>query len=158
MSPVRIGTSGWIYDRWRGPFYPEDVPKKRWLEWYATQFSATEINGSFYRTPSLEAVRAWRDQTPEDFRFAWKASKFITQWKRLTAKHVYIRGHGPTGRYKDNYPSKALREWASSIQCWRQKGLAVECFFDNDQKSAAPHDARKLFELIAEDTIAGERI
>src|SRR5436190_8026906 len=80
---VWIGTSGWTYDGWRGPFYPSDVPKKEWLAWYATRFASTEINFSFYRTPSLEAVRAWRDQTPADFLFAWKASKFITHWKRL---------------------------------------------------------------------------
>ena len=86
MSKVWIGTSGWTYDGWRGPFYPPEVPKKDWLAWYGTQFPTTEINGSFYRTPSLAAVRAWRDQTPKDFRLAWKASKFITHWKRLTEK------------------------------------------------------------------------
>src|SRR5258708_20658969 len=86
MARVWIGTSGWTYDGWRGPFYPNDVPKKRWLNWYSEQFATTEVNGSFYRTPSLEAVRAWRDDTPGDFVFAWKASKFITHWKRLTAK------------------------------------------------------------------------
>jgi len=84
MSTVTIGTSGWTYDGWRGPFYPRDVAKKNWLAWYARQFPTAEINGSFYRTPSLEAVRGWRDQTPREFLFAWKASKFITHWKRLT--------------------------------------------------------------------------
>src|SRR6266540_1655569 len=86
MSKVFVGTSGWTYDGWRGPFYPADVPKKDWLRYYAGQFPTTEINGSFYRTPSLEAVRAWREQTPKDFLFAWKASKFITHWKRLSEK------------------------------------------------------------------------
>ena len=80
---LRIGTSGWTYDGWRGPFYPKKVAKKDWLAWYALQFTTTEINGSFYRTPSLEAVRAWRERTPPGFLFAWKASKFITHWKRL---------------------------------------------------------------------------
>jgi len=78
VGRVLIGTSGWTYDGWRGPFYPEDVPKKDWLPWYAAQFPTAEINGSFYRTPSLAAVRNWRDRTPKDFLFAWKASKFIT--------------------------------------------------------------------------------
>ena len=86
VSKVHIGTSGWTYDGWRGPFYPPDIPKREWLAFYAGAFSTTEINGSFYRTPSLEAVAAWRDQTPDDFLFAWKASKFITHWKRLTEK------------------------------------------------------------------------
>jgi uncharacterized protein YecE (DUF72 family) len=50
------------------------------------QFTTTEINGSFYRTPTLDAVRNWRDSTPRNFTFSWKASKFITHWKRLSAK------------------------------------------------------------------------
>src|SRR5688572_32460602 len=241
MSGIWIGTSGWTYDGWRGPFYPEDVAKKRWLQWYAGVFPTTEINGSFYRTPSLEAVEAWREQTPEHFVFAWKASKFITHWKRLseksvnsielmetrlkvlgpkagpvlfqlpsrfkadgkrlasflkllsrrykyafefrdaswydeeilnllrkrnvalclsdhidapapwevTAKHVYIRGHGPTGEYKERYPLKTLRQWAQSIGKWKRRGLEVFCYFDNDQKCAAPKDAKRLIELLS---------
>src|SRR5436190_7379478 len=86
MRGVWIGTSGWAYKGWRGSFFPNGLATKNWLTWYAEQFLTTEINGSFYRTPSLEAVRAWREQTPEDFVFAWKASKFITHWKRLTDK------------------------------------------------------------------------
>ena len=80
---IWIGTSGWTYDSWRGPFYPSEVPKKDWLTWYGSNFPSTEINASFYRTPSLEAARDWRKRTPRDFVFAWKASKFITHWKRL---------------------------------------------------------------------------
>jgi uncharacterized protein YecE (DUF72 family) len=83
MSKAFIGTSGWTYDGWRGRFYLEDLRKRDWLAWYASQFPTTEIKGSFYRTPSLDAVRTWCDQTPRDFLFAWKASKFITHWKRL---------------------------------------------------------------------------
>jgi uncharacterized protein YecE (DUF72 family) len=241
MSKVWIGTSGWTYDGWRGPFYPEDVRKKDWLAFYGTQFPTTEINGSFYRTPSLEAVRGWRDQTPKNFLFAWKASKFITHWKRLTekcensielmetrlkalspkvgpvlfqlppqfsknrdrlasflkmlprcypyafefrhqswyeddilgllrehdvslclsdhhdapspwevtARHVYVRGHGPGGRYKDNYPEKTLRAWARDIAKWKRQRRTVFVYFDNDQKSAAPTDAKRLMELVA---------
>ena len=59
---------------------------KHHLAFYATQFQTTELNGVFYRTPSLKTVRAWRDGTPDDFVFAWKASKFITHWKRLSGK------------------------------------------------------------------------
>jgi uncharacterized protein YecE (DUF72 family) len=82
-AAVQIGTSGWTYDGWRGPFYPKTVPKRAWLAYYASQFSTTEINGSFYRTPTPEAVLAWREATPPAFTFAWKASRFITHWKRL---------------------------------------------------------------------------
>jgi uncharacterized protein YecE (DUF72 family) len=240
MSKIRIGTSGWTYDGWRGPFYPKEVPKKDWLAWYGRRFQTAEINGSFYRTPSLEAVRAWRDHTPAHFVFAWKASKFITHWKRLseksansiqlmetrlealspkvgvvlfqlppqfakqrerlasfldmlprrylyafefrhqswyeddvldllrehdvalclsdhhdapapwevTARHVYVRGHGPDGRYRDNYPDQTLRAWARHIAKWRRQRRTVFVYFDNDQKSAAPADARRLMAVL----------
>lgn len=78
-----VGTSGWSYAGWRGPFHPAALARKNWLAWYGAQFATTEINGSFYRTPWLEAVQAWRDGTPPGFVFAWKASTFITHWKRL---------------------------------------------------------------------------
>lgn len=231
-----IGRSGWSYWSWRGPFFPRQVMVKHHLAYYATQFSSAELNGVFYRTPSLEAVRGWRDQTPDDFVFAWKASKFITHWKRLsdksrnslalieerlkilgakagpvlfqlparfeadperlrsflkllskrrryafefrhaswyddeiyallrrhdislcisdhrdapapwkvTASHVYVRGHGPSGAYKGHYPDSALRGLARRIATWRREGRDIYVYFDNDQKSAAPADARRL--------------
>jgi uncharacterized protein YecE (DUF72 family) len=234
-----IGTSGWNYRDWRGRFYPKDVPSKDWLVWYATQFATTEVNASFYRTPSVEAVQSWRHRTPGNFRFAWKASKFITHWKRLgahsansielmesrldilgpkcgpilfqlppqfqadpdrlasflcmlprrrcyvfefrhvswyeerildllrhhdvalclsdhhdapapwlvTSRVIYIRGHGPTGRYKGSYPDATLKAWAKEIVKWRAARKPVYVFFDNDQKSAAPKDAKRLMEL-----------
>jgi uncharacterized protein YecE (DUF72 family) len=240
MSELRIGTSGWSYKSWRGPFFPKDVRIKDHLAFYATQFNATELNAPFYRTPTLEAVQGWFDNTPDDFRFAWKASKFITHWKRLTercdnsialmetrlgvlgekagpvlfqlppkmqanrerlasflkmlpkkrpyvfefrhsswyepaildvlrdhdvalclsdhgdapspwevtAGHVYIRGHGPTGRYHSHYPDETLEGWARDIKRWRKQKRDVWCFFDNDQKSAAPKDAERLLALV----------
>ena len=83
MGELRIGTSGWHYASWWGPFFPTDIRKKDALRYYSSQFRATELNAPFYRTPTLEAVRSWVEQTPDDFAFAWKASKFITHWKRL---------------------------------------------------------------------------
>lgn len=82
-SGLFIGTSGWSYASWRGPFFPEKLPSRLHLEFYASCFASTELNGVFYRTPTEAAVRAWAEQTPKGFVFAWKASKFITHWKRL---------------------------------------------------------------------------
>jgi uncharacterized protein YecE (DUF72 family) len=233
---IWIGTSGWTYDGWRGPFYPQKLPKKDWLHFYASRFATAEINGSFYRTPSLDAVKAWREQTPPGFLFAWKASKFITHWKRLTAscensialmdtrlrvlapkvgvvlfqlphrfgkdsgrlrdflrmlprryryafefrdeawyapdvfdvlqasnvalcisdhadapapwevtaRHVYVRGHGPSGRYHGSYSDRTLRHWAERVLRWQAEGREVFVYFDNDQKAAAPRDALRL--------------
>jgi uncharacterized protein YecE (DUF72 family) len=240
MAKVFVGTSGWSYASWRGPFFPDQLMVKHQLEYYATQFLSAELNGVFYRTPSLAAVRGWRDGTPDDFVFAWKASKFITHWKRLgdrsrnslalikerlailgpkagpvlfqlparftanperldtfmrlvprrwrvsfefrndswycnevfallrkhdvalcisdhhdapapwrvTASFVYVRGHGPTGRYRGHYSEKALREWAKTARAWRRSGKDVFVYFDNDRKSAAPADALRLARLL----------
>lgn len=240
MSEIRIGTSGWHYDSWLGKFYPREVKKKELLRYYATRFDTTELNAPFYRTPTLKAVRGWRDDTPKGFCFAWKASRFITHWKRLsprsksslrlmegrlrkldgktgpvlfqlpprfkadaerlaaflkllpkgrryafefrdeswyaediykllrkhnvalcisdhaaapapwevTARHVYVRGHGPTGRYKGRYPAATLKQWARHIRRWRRERRRVYCYFDNDQKSAAPADAERLMKLL----------
>jgi uncharacterized protein YecE (DUF72 family) len=80
---VHIGTSGWHYDHWRKAFYPEDLPKPRWLDFYARYFDCVEINNSFYRLPTHHAVEQWRKEVPESFRFALKASRYTTHVKRL---------------------------------------------------------------------------
>jgi uncharacterized protein YecE (DUF72 family) len=83
MARIHIGTSGWHYESWRGPFFPVRLPIKAQLQYYASQFKSVELNGVFYRTPTEDAVRAWNAETGKDFVFTWKASKFITHWKRL---------------------------------------------------------------------------
>jgi uncharacterized protein YecE (DUF72 family) len=240
MARVLVGTSGWHYASWRGPFFPPKLMVKHQLPYYATQFDSTELNGVFYRTPTTDAVVGWRDATADDFVFAWKASKFITHWKRLsensrnslalleerisllghkagpilfqlppqfqanpgrlaafirmlsrkrrytfefrhpswydpkilrmlsdanialcisdhhdapspwrrTADFVYVRGHGPGGRYKGHYTTKTLQQWASRIAGWKRQRCDVYVYFDNDQKSAAPNDALRLKALL----------
>ncbi len=80
---IRIGTSGWHYNHWRGRFYPDKLPASRMLSHYAAQFDTVELNNSFYRLPSESAFQDWRDTTPANFRFAVKASRFITHMKKL---------------------------------------------------------------------------
>ncbi len=80
---IRIGTSGWHYKHWCGPFYDERLPSPRMLEFYARRFDTVEINNSFYRLPTENAFRLWRDSTPAGFCFAVKASRFITHMKKL---------------------------------------------------------------------------
>lgn len=237
---IHIGTSGWHYGSWWGPFFPRDVRKKDALRYYASRFDSTELNAPFYRTPTLESVRSWRDGTPPGFRFAWKASRFITHWKRLgptcansidlletrlealgdkagpvlfqlaprftadvarleaflamlpagrpyvfefrhpswyrneifdvlaardaslclsdhhdapapwevTARHVYVRPHGPGGRYEGSYDGEALAGLARRMRRWSREGRDVYCYFDNDTKSAAPLDALRLLALV----------
>jgi uncharacterized protein YecE (DUF72 family) len=80
---IYIGTSGWSYKGWRGAFYPQKLPATRWLLHYASVFSTTEINGSFYRLPSIETVRKWTAEVPDDFVFCPKMSRFLTHMKKL---------------------------------------------------------------------------
>ena len=68
-------------------------------------------------------------------------------WKR-TADFVYVRGHGPGGRYKGHYSTATLQAWAKRIKSWKAQGCDVFAFFDNDQKSAAPADALKLGQML----------
>jgi uncharacterized protein YecE (DUF72 family) len=234
-ADLRIGTSGWHYADWWGPFYPDTVRKKDALIHYATRFNTTELNAPFYRTPTENAVRNWAESTTREFRFAWKAPRFITHFKRLqvddaslqlledrvrllgekagpllfqlppqmpvdrdrlavflkrlgterrhcfefrhaswyckdifellgdhaaalclsdhasapaprevTADWIYIRNHGPGGRYHGSYSDTDLDGWAQSIDGWLREGRDVWCFFDNDVKSAAPGDAQRL--------------
>ncbi|MDX6708675.1 MAG: hypothetical protein QOI48_4521 [Solirubrobacteraceae bacterium] len=80
---IRIGCSGWNYALWRESFYPKGVPTTRWLEYYASVFDTVEVNTTFYRLAKREAVARWASQTPPEFCFAVKASRYLTHIKRL---------------------------------------------------------------------------
>ena len=80
---VRVGTSGFSYDHWRGPLYPPELAKSRWLEYYGTQFDTLELNNPFYGLPKKDTFEGWAAETPPAFLFAVKASRYITHVKRL---------------------------------------------------------------------------
>ncbi|HYH00336.1 MAG TPA: DUF72 domain-containing protein [Terriglobales bacterium] len=82
-AEIRIGTSGWHYQHWRGPFYAERCPANKMLDFYVQHFDTVEINNSFYKLPSAETFQFWRAATPRNFNFAVKASRFITHNKKL---------------------------------------------------------------------------
>lgn len=81
--PVHVGCSGWNYRDWRGRLYPEGLAARRWLARYAERFSTVEVNATFYRLASPPAVAGWVADTPEDFIFAVKGSRYLTHFKRL---------------------------------------------------------------------------
>ena len=83
MPEVRVGCSGFSYDQWKGNFYPEELPRKKWLQYYATVFRAVELNVTFYRLPLAKTFDLWHQETPPDFVFLLKGSRFITHVKRL---------------------------------------------------------------------------
>jgi uncharacterized protein YecE (DUF72 family) len=80
---VHVGCSGWVYRHWRGTFYPQGLPQKRWFERYAEEFDTVEINASFYRLPLATTFAGWREKAPAGFRYAVKVNRFITHMKKL---------------------------------------------------------------------------
>lgn len=82
-AEIYIGTSGWHYDHWEGPFYPSGISDDTFLEYYADRFRTAEINNSFYQLPKKETLLRWRDAVPEDFVFSVKASRYLTHMKKL---------------------------------------------------------------------------
>lgn len=84
MRAVRIGCSGWNYEDWRGELYPRTMARRRWLTAYAERFSTVEVNSTFYRLASLPAVEGWVRDTPDEFMFSVKASRYLTHVRRLT--------------------------------------------------------------------------
>ncbi|WOJ89645.1 DUF72 domain-containing protein [Methylocapsa polymorpha] len=236
---IHIGTSGWRYDHWRGPFYPETLAAEDMLAFYAERFATVELNYSFYRLPEPESVRSWLARTPKHFLFACKASRYTTHVKRLkdapksfekffprvdllgeklgpilfqtpprflpdperlasfiaalpakhryafefrdrrwlcdaardvlaeancafcifdiegvqspswtTADFVYLRLHGPGGKYQGSYDDRALRSWAKQIYSFARQEIDVYCYFNNDQAGHAPANALRLIEMI----------
>ena len=80
---LRVGTSGFSYKEWKGPFYPKNLPDALMLRHYAERLQAVEINNTFYRMPRSDVMRRWAEEVPDDFVFVIKASQRITHKARL---------------------------------------------------------------------------
>jgi uncharacterized protein YecE (DUF72 family) len=82
---ILLGTSGWTYDSWAGPFYPSGVARRRWLEFYAQHLPTVELNASHYRWPKDSAFRGWHERLPAGHEMAVKAPRALTHARRLQA-------------------------------------------------------------------------
>ncbi|MGN8068969.1 DUF72 domain-containing protein [Mucilaginibacter sp. SG564] len=78
-----IGCSGFHYKDWKGKFYPEDLPQRKWFDYYCEHFKTLELNVTFYRFPQLSFLQNWYGKSPADFRFAVKAPRAITHYKKF---------------------------------------------------------------------------
>lgn len=236
-----IGTSGWHYKHWKGNFYPVELKADDHFPFYQKKFDTVEINNSFYRLPSAETFARWRKESPKDFVFVIKGSRYTTHqkklkdptessrlffdhvkhlkkklgailfqlppmWKvnverfaaflrvlprkyryafefrnptwyteeifallekyncafcmyelaghtsphRITADFVYVRLHGPGGKYQGSYSDVQLGHWAEQCKSWQKSGLDVFVYFDNDQLGYAAHNALTLKALLKE--------
>ncbi len=79
-----VGTSGWVYEHWRGVFYPEGLPHQGWLPFYMEHFDTVEINNTFYQLPSVETFKGWHRAAKKGFVYSVKASRYITHMKKLS--------------------------------------------------------------------------
>jgi len=80
---IRVGTSGWNYPEWKGTFYPADMKPAAMLRYYGERFGTVEVNATFYRLPTAQAVAGWATAVPLDFTFVLKAPQRITHFRRL---------------------------------------------------------------------------
>jgi len=235
----RIGTSGWHYNHWRGKFYPAELKKYEWFDYYSKHFDTVEINNTFYQQPKDTSIKTWYKRAPQNFTYAVKANRFITHIKKLkdpadslrrflnstallkeklgpvlyqlppslhqdldrlknfamllpkkppavfefrhkswftqntfdllsrfhltfcihdmpgiispravTADIIYIRFHGPTGRYQGNYSKAALRDWAEWIKDHAKNTRSIFAYFNNDYNAYAIRNAGQLKELL----------
>ena len=236
---IRIGTSGWYYEHWRELFYPPDLPKSKWFEYYAKHFETVELNNTFYQLPKEQSLQRWYELAPKNFVYSVKANRFITHIKRLkdsvdelkrfrqrigilkeklgpilyqlppsmhkdlgllkdflkllgkrqvcvfefrhdswfsqdcyellrqfnisfcihdlrgmkvprivTSDVIYVRFHGPAGRYAGNYSKSALQSWAKWIKDNLKGKGAAYAYFNNDYNAYAVQNAKKLKELM----------
>lgn len=89
----RVGTCGWHYEDWRGPVYPEDLPRRRWFEHYCARFDTVELDSTFYRLPSPSTVSRWREQAPAGFVYAVKLGQFATHRRKLRDPQTWLPHH-----------------------------------------------------------------
>lgn len=235
-----IGTSGWNYGHWVNRFYPIGLKPKDWLQFYISKgFYTVELNNPFYRLPEKKTFEKWKQQVPEDFRYAVKANRYITHMKKLsdvdvtlelflnnsgglkekagpvlfqlppgwkyngdrlkefldkltddfiytfefrnktwwneealkllseyncafclyelagvitpkevTADFVYVRLHGPGGKYAVKYTDDGLTVWAEDFKKWTKEGKKIFCYFDNDQNAYAVENAYTLNKMV----------
>ena len=95
MTQWNIGCSGFHYKHWKGTFYPEDLPQKKWFDYYCQHFNTLELNVTFYRFPQLSFLQTWYDKSPDSFRFAVKAPRAITHFKKfLNSKDMLYDFYG----------------------------------------------------------------
>jgi uncharacterized protein YecE (DUF72 family) len=86
-----VGTSGYSYKQWKGSFYPEKLPDREMLSYYASKLDTVEINHSFYRMPTENVLSQWAKSVPEGFRFALKANQQITHIQRLRNSEATLK-------------------------------------------------------------------
>lgn len=129
MGKLFIGTSGWVYSDWQGIFYPEDLPSKDKLKYFSQHFKAAEINYSFYHLPRPSTYQNWYNQTPRDFIFAVKVSRFITHIKRLLSVEEAWKQFLENALYLKEKLGPILFQFPPSFKATEENIKRLEKFF-----------------------------
>ncbi len=137
-----VGTSGWVYPHWRGTFYPADLAGSRWLDFYTGRFPTVEINATFYRLPQEKTFAGWGRKVPEGFRFAVKASRFITHVKRLKDCREPVETFLGRARAMDESLGPVLYQMPPSFRRNEDSEAVLVDFL-----SLLPRDLRHVFEF-----------
>jgi uncharacterized protein YecE (DUF72 family) len=137
-----IGTSGWVYDHWRGPFYPQELPAAKWLDYFCRRFGTVELNASFYRLPKEQTWRNWSAKVPTGFLFAVKASRFITHIKRLRDCEEPLETFLDRARLLGDALGPVLYQMPPSFHRTPENSERLANFL-----SLLPHDVRHVFEF-----------
>jgi len=149
MARILIGTSGWTYPSWLETFYPEDLPSRKYLEFYAREFPTAEVNYSFYHLPKPETYAKWARQVPEEFIFAVKASRLITHTKRLKEVEEPWEAFVRNARALGPHLGPILLQFPPSFRCERSRLTAF-------LKAARVSGMRLAFEFRHESWFAEE--
>lgn len=137
-----VGTSGWSYKHWRGPFYPPGLPTSKWLAHYYAEFATVELNNSFYRLPQEKTFRDWGQAVPEGFRFAVKASRFISHIKRLKDCEEPVETFAGRARLLGDALGPILYQLPPNFHCKPENVDRLAEFL-----SLLPRDVRHVFEF-----------
>lgn len=156
---LRVGTSGWQYDHWRGVFYPDDLPRSRWFAYYAEHFDTVEINNTFYHLPSEATFDSWHDQAPPGFCYALKFSRYGTQMKKLKDADATITSFMERARRLHSFLGPILVQLPPR---WKPDHGRLQAFL-----AAAPRDVRwavefrnpdwlneKVFDILRDNNVA----
>jgi len=145
MPRLHIGTSGWTYSSWKGLFYPEDLPSRRYLAFYAGEFDSTEVNYSFYHLPRLSTYEKWVAQVPEQFIFSLKSSRFITHVKRLVSVEESWSRFRQNSLALGSHLGPVLLQFPPSFRCDRKR---LAAFLRISQRPASKsHPVKLAFEF-----------
>jgi uncharacterized protein YecE (DUF72 family) len=147
---VFVGTSGWAYPEWKGVFYPPGLVQSRFLEHYAGELSACEVNATFRRIQTPAAMERWAQAVPDGFRFTVKAHRRLSYRKQIAPNDAerafvgeFLESLAPLGKRLGclmiQFPPFVERDDAGLEQLLNllPQGMRFACEFQNDSWAAA---------------------